>query len=81
MKSPALLAIIAALAVLAAADPAFACAVCFDAKEGTREAFLGTTILLSLLPLAMVGGIVLWLWRRSVALSREGAQPEGPVVG
>lgn len=78
MKPPITLAILTTLAIFFIAEPAFACAVCFDAKEGTREAFLGTTILLSLLPLAMVGGVILWLWRRSIAVNLEGAEIEGP---
>jgi hypothetical protein len=36
----------------------FACPVCFKSKEGTREAFLWTTVMLSLLPLGMIGGAV-----------------------
>jgi zinc transporter ZupT len=33
-----------------------ACSVCFDAKDGTRGAFLWTTVFLSLVPLAMIAG-------------------------
>ena len=42
---------------------ALACPVCFDANEANRDAFLGTTILLSLLPLAFIGA-VLWVLRK-----------------
>lgn len=52
------------IALVLAADPAFACAVCFDANEETRGAFLGTTIFLSLFPLGMVFGFGFWFWRR-----------------
>lgn len=38
-----------------------ACAVCFSASDQNRGAFLMTTILLSLLPLGMIGGGLLWL--------------------
>ena len=37
--------------------PLQACPVCFSAKEGSRDAFLWTTILLSLVPLAMMGAV------------------------
>lgn len=40
---------------------AYACPVCFDANEANRTAFLVTTVFLSLLPLSMIGGVILWL--------------------
>jgi NADH:ubiquinone oxidoreductase subunit 3 (subunit A) len=43
----------------------YACPVCFDANEANRTAFVATTIFLSTLPLAMVGGIALWVRRLS----------------
>lgn len=46
-------------------DVAHACAVCFDASDENRRAFLATTAFLSLLPLGMVGGAGLWLRKRS----------------
>ncbi len=51
------------VAILVTAVPAVAraCPVCFDANEQNRAAFIVTTILLSTLPLAMVGVIVLWI--------------------
>lgn len=60
-------------AVLALAVPAtlHACAVCFDAKEANRAAFLATTVFMSLLPLAMAGGLVVWLRRRQREMRRE----------
>ncbi len=57
------------------AEPAFACAVCFDANDESRGAFLGTTILLSLMPLAMIGGLVYWVWRRSKAQDKNLPSP------
>ena len=42
-----------------------ACPVCFSAKNGTGEAFIITTMLLSCLPWAMVGGFVVWVRRKS----------------
>jgi hypothetical protein len=38
-----------------------ACPVCFDPNEENRWAFIVTTVLLSTLPLVMVGGIALWI--------------------
>jgi hypothetical protein len=60
------------LAILVfAPEAAHACAVCFDANEETRGAFLGTTIFLSLLPLGIIGGTAYWLWRRARSLGAE----------
>jgi high-affinity Fe2+/Pb2+ permease len=42
-----------------------ACAVCGGYADRNRAAFLGTTILLSLLPLGLIGGAIWWL-RRTV---------------
>ena len=58
-------------ALLALAEPAFACAVCFDANEETRTAFIATTIVLSLLPLGLMGGFIYWLWRRAQAADSQ----------
>ena len=55
---------LATLALLALPAVAEACAVC-GAADRNRAAFLGTTIFLSLLPLGMIGGGVLWLRRRA----------------
>ncbi|MFQ5697178.1 MAG: hypothetical protein ACE5IL_02710 [Myxococcota bacterium] len=53
-------------------SPGFAraCAVCFSASDETRDAFLGTTVFLTVLPLLMIGGLVLWLWRRALRAER-----------
>lgn len=44
---------------------ALACPVCFSATEANRGAYLGTTIFLSLLPLAVIGSILVFLRVRS----------------
>ena len=57
-----------ALLVLFLPRLSWACAVCNGAggfSEETRTAFIITTALLSLLPLAMIGGFLIWLSRRS----------------
>jgi hypothetical protein len=56
--------VLALLAVAALPEAAHACAVCFDATDENRQAFLATTAFLSLLPLGMVTGAGLWLRRR-----------------
>lgn len=58
--------------VLALPAWAFACPVCFSAKEENRQAFIDTTIFMTLLPLALIGGVVWWL----VRLYREGGAPD-----
>lgn len=51
-----------------------ACSVCFSAREGTRSAFLITTIALSLLPLGLIGGVIFWLRRKARSLDHLDAQ-------
>ncbi|MGD8825106.1 MAG: hypothetical protein PVI24_09015 [Myxococcales bacterium] len=56
----------AAFAVTAAwmANWAHACPSCASPLEENRQAFVDTTILLTVLPLGMIGGFVWWLRRR-----------------
>jgi hypothetical protein len=67
-----------ALAVLLLLAPqvGHACAVCFSGREDARAAFLVTTILLTLLPLGMIGALVLWLRQRVRAAAREAREAE-----
>jgi hypothetical protein len=60
-------------------EAAHACPVCFDASDENRQAFLATTVFLSLLPLGMVGGVGLWMRRRVKQLgeSEDGTEDEG----
>jgi len=62
--------------VLGLADAAFACTVCIGGQtEATRKAFVGTTALLTFLPLAVVGSVVTLFVRRTLAREeREEAQ-------
>ena len=62
-----------AFAVLLVADPAEACAVCGAALEKNRNAFIGTTALLTFLPLMLVGGFGFWLRR---TIKRRAAEEE-----
>lgn len=50
---------------------ALACPMCIASNEANRDAFLGTTVLLSLLPLAMFGGFLAYVLHR--AAGRGGA--------
>jgi len=68
--------IVAALAVLAMPDVAYACAVCFDGPGETRQAFFVTTAFLTLLPLGMLASAGAWL--RSRARRAESEAPESP---
>lgn len=53
-----------------------ACAVCSPAQdEPVREAFLVTTIFLSVLPLFLVGGFAWWLRRRVRESEAQRRQP------
>jgi hypothetical protein len=56
-------------------DAAHACPVCFDARDENRQAFLATTVFLSLFPLGMVAGVGLWIRKRSREV--EGDQGDG----
>jgi hypothetical protein len=67
-RAPALL--LAALAVLLPGT-ASACAVCFDPNAESQGAFVATTILLSVLPLAILFGVGLWLRRKLLDTERR----------
>jgi hypothetical protein len=72
---------LAALVLAAGAlapETSHACAVCFSGADGARVAFLLTTALLTLLPLALLGGFAWWLRRRIRELDSE-ARGDVPV--
>jgi len=48
-------------------DAASACSVCFGGAEESRKAFLFTTVLLSMLPIGMIGALAWWVWRHARA--------------
>lgn len=68
---------LAALAAWGVPSLALACPVCFDANEANRDAYVGTTVLLSLLPLAFVGAVVLVL--RARARARANPHETSPI--
>ena len=51
------------LAIALLPDAAAACSVCYGGAEESRKAFLFTTVLLSLLPISMIGALAWWVWR------------------
>lgn len=90
-------AVLAFASIALPAAIAEACPVCFSARPGTRLAYVGTAVLMSLLPLAMFG-IVGWWIRRAVRehdeklrgaaapspadlRERSGTSARGPAVG
>lgn len=66
-----------ALFVASVASIAHACPTCASPLEENRQAFVDTTILLTLVPLAMIGGFVWWLRRKARSIEQpEIAVPE-----
>jgi hypothetical protein len=64
----------ATLGALVVCSPglARACAVCGGgANDQTQAGFLAGTLLLSILPLALIGGIALWIRRRARLMAEE----------
>ncbi len=51
---------------------ALACPVCMAGRDDeTRAAFILTTLFLTVLPLALIGGFVWWLTRRARTLEQQ----------
>jgi len=61
---------------------ALACPMCLAAKDdAVQMAFLLTTVLLSALPVIMVGTLIVWIARRSSEIDREDdVPPPAPVA-
>jgi len=55
-------------AVTWAANLAYACPSCASPLEENRQAFVDTTVFLTVVPLMMMGGFIWWLRRRIRAL-------------
>jgi hypothetical protein len=55
---------LAFLALSALPEALWACPVCFDSSDENRQAFLATTIFLSILPLGMVAGAGIYIRKR-----------------
>ena len=69
---------LALVALVLLPDAAHACAVCFDASDENRQAFIATTAFLTLLPLGMVGGAGLWIRHRVRERDAEDGSSEPP---
>jgi hypothetical protein len=52
------------LLCLAATRAVQACAVCSVTNEASRYAYYGTTVLLTLLPLFMIGGVLYYIAKK-----------------
>ncbi len=61
---------VANLGLLSVALPAQACSVCFVASDEVRKAYYLTTVLMILVPTALLAGIGFWLHR---SFSRQSA--------
>ena len=51
-------------ASLAVAPSSFGCSVCSVTNEASRYAYYATTVLLTLMPLAMIGGVVYYIAKK-----------------
>jgi NADH:ubiquinone oxidoreductase subunit 3 (subunit A) len=62
----------AMLFIALVAPPALglACPVCVDPREANQSAFISMTIFMSLLPLGVFAGLVLWIRKRVRVLER-----------
>ena len=56
---------LAVAAMASAADWAHACPSCASPLEENRQAFVDTTIFLTVLPLMMIGGLIWWIRRKA----------------
>ena len=53
-----------AVAATLAVDVAYACPSCASPLEENRQAFVDTTIFLTVVPLMMIGGLIWWIRRK-----------------
>lgn len=61
------------LFLLVSQSAAWACPVCVFGSDQTRTAFIVTTAIMSAVPLALIGGIVLWLRQQSRQNDTDGS--------
>lgn len=61
---------VAVAAAASAGNVAYACAACFSPLEENRQAFVDTTIFLTVVPLMMIGGLVWWIRRKTRAMDQ-----------
>jgi hypothetical protein len=68
---------------LVAPRVALACSACMASlDERSQQAFIATTVFLSVLPLSMLAGFGVWIWRRhrKLELAAASTSPERPAA-
>ena len=65
--------VVVALAALSSGD-VLACPSCVDPREANTNAFLGSTVALSLIPLAFIFGVVAWVVKHEREANRAAAE-------
>jgi hypothetical protein len=60
-----------ALLVLGLPEVAYACPGCLSGTEANRIAYIVTFVILTVLPLACVGGVIYWYVKKVVAAEGE----------
>ena len=69
------------MGLVAVANTALACPVCFSAKNKENQiAYLVTTGFLTFLPLMFAGGVIFWVRRRAQQASEDANPGEGQLV-
>lgn len=75
-------AVLVALLFALTADSALACTVCTGGQEeASRKAFVATTALLTFLPMVVVGPVIFFFVRRTLAQERRDAQERPDAAG
>lgn len=54
----------ALMVLLASPTSALACSVCFSATDENRAAFFDATVLLTIMPLILIGSGAYWIYRQ-----------------
>jgi len=76
------IALLALAALFLLADAAAACAVCAGGEDDrSRDTYILMTIVMSVLPVSLVGGLVWYVRRRVKALDALDAARPGPAAG
>lgn len=56
--------LLAAIVASMVPAPGWACSACMVGDPKTASTYLGMTLMMSALPLFLIGGLGYWLWRR-----------------
>jgi hypothetical protein len=68
------------LLALATPSASIACSVCQGGTADNRIEFIGTTALLTFLPLLLIGGVVFGLRRRYLSLAQQETREDVPRI-